>query len=323
VLVGTAQIDLVDVRVVVTVAAVAVQVCVLDVLVSVLGVRMGVNRVPVVVLVLMRALVGVIVSHENLSSSLLVSTRQRLLAGRPGGFRRRGREVLNVPKRLVQERGHVHVMQRVDRGAARLSAHHKAEITQDPQLVRDGRLGHLHCRGQFADRARRLSQMGEYPHPAGRGQRRHQPRDLLGVPGVDRGIRGHAMSRTHAKMLTCTFVHVKLRASYEADSGFGPGVIPMNSVSVMNGYIVETTMPAAWRRKGSCAATSMRLAGAVDGDEGHEQVVHDREDSLRRDRLVGHQHVVAHQVERHGQDDLGDAVEVDLAALVRPGEDLG
>jgi hypothetical protein len=31
---------------------------------------------------------------------------------------------------------------------------------------------------------------------------------------------------------------------------------------------------------------------------------------------------VAHQVERHGQDGRGDAVEVDFAALVRPGEDL-
>lgn len=40
------------------------------------------------------------------------------------------------------------------------------------------------------------------------------------------------------------------------------------------------------------------LPGAVDGDEGHEQVVHDREDPLRRDWLVRHQHVVADQVER-------------------------
>jgi hypothetical protein len=31
---------------------------------------------------------------------------------------------------------------------------------------------------------------------------------------------------------------------------------------------------------------------------------------------------VAHQVERHGQHGRGDAVEVDLAALVRPEEDL-
>jgi hypothetical protein len=65
------------------------------------------------------------------------------------------------------------------------------------------------------------------------------------------------------------------------------------------------------------------LRGAGGGDEGQEQVVHDGEDPLRRHRLVGHQHVVAHQVDRHGQDGRGDAVEVDLAAFVRPGEDLG
>jgi membrane protein len=69
----------------------------------------------------------------------------------------------------------------------------------------------------------------------------------------------------------------------------------------------------------SRAHAAMRPAG---GDEGEEEVVHDREHPLLRDGLVGHQHVVAHQVERHRQDGRGKGIEVDLAPLVRPGEDL-
>lgn len=83
-------------------------------------------------------------------------------------------------------------------------------------------------------------------------------------------------------------------------------------------------------RSGKSSQVAYRAAGgnarlghtAGGGDEGHEEVVHDLEDPLLGDGLVGHQHVVAHQVEWHGQDDRGDAVEVDLAALVCAAVDL-
>jgi membrane protein len=69
----------------------------------------------------------------------------------------------------------------------------------------------------------------------------------------------------------------------------------------------------------SRAHTATRPAGR---DKGEEDVVHYREDPLFGDGPVGHQHVVAHQVEGHSPDGRGKGAEVDLAALVRPGEDL-
>lgn len=63
VLVFASQVGLVGVRVVVAIAVMAVLVRVLDVLVRVLGMRMGVDRVAVLMLMLVRVAVVVIVSH--------------------------------------------------------------------------------------------------------------------------------------------------------------------------------------------------------------------------------------------------------------------
>lgn len=60
------QVGLVLVWVRVAIGSVAVLVSVLDMLVSVLGVRMGVGRVLVAVLVSVRARVGVLVGHRDL-----------------------------------------------------------------------------------------------------------------------------------------------------------------------------------------------------------------------------------------------------------------
>jgi 2-polyprenyl-6-methoxyphenol hydroxylase-like FAD-dependent oxidoreductase len=57
-------------------------------------------------------------------------------------------------------------------------------------------------------------------------------------------------------------------------------------------------------------------------DEGHEEFVHYLDDPFFRQGLERHEQVVAHQIERHGQDGARGLVEVDLAALVRPAEDL-
>jgi hypothetical protein len=69
-------------------------------------------------------------------------------------------------------------------------------------------------------------------------------------------------------------------------------------------------------------AASTRAASTGGFDEGHEEFVHNLEDPFFRQRLERHEQVVAHQVERHGHDGGGGLVEVDLAALVRPAEDL-
>lgn len=134
VLVLVLQVELVRVRVRVAISAVAVLVSVLDMLVRVLGVHMGVDRVLVAVLVGVRARVGVFVGHQD-SPLFVTRACSRAVACHYRGWRRCGREVPDVPERLVQERGYVWVMQRIDGSAARLSASHQAKITQDPQLV--------------------------------------------------------------------------------------------------------------------------------------------------------------------------------------------
>jgi hypothetical protein len=51
--------------------------------------------------------------------------------------------VLDVTKRLVEQRRDVRVIKGVGRVAASASPDHETEIAQNPQLVRNGGLGHL------------------------------------------------------------------------------------------------------------------------------------------------------------------------------------
>ena len=130
VLVDFLQAGLVDVRVLVGIAVVFVVVRVLDVLVVVAGVSVHVRLAVVLVLVGVRCVVGVVVGHVAPWVGVFMFD-----GGRMRRVGRAGVEVLDVAKRLIEQRGDVRVIQRVDHVAAGAAAEHEPEVAQDPQLV--------------------------------------------------------------------------------------------------------------------------------------------------------------------------------------------
>jgi hypothetical protein len=138
------QSGLVHVRMRVAVAVVLVLVRVLDVVVVVRCVRVDVRLSLVLVLVDVWCVVRVIVGH---CCSLW---RLRLDGGWVGDA---GAQVLDMAQRLVEQPRHVRIMQRIDHMAAGADADHEPEVAQDPQLMRDGWLLHLHRCREITDRA--------------------------------------------------------------------------------------------------------------------------------------------------------------------------
>lgn len=89
--------------------------------------------------------------------------------------------MLGVRDGLVQERGDMIVMQRVDDLAPHPLPDHESEVAKHPQLVRDRGELHLDRLGKIADRGRGLTQTREDPHPTRRSQRLHRLRDLTRI----------------------------------------------------------------------------------------------------------------------------------------------
>src|SRR5439155_6469 len=86
-----------------------------------------------------------------------VRARVRARGGGSGGFLDRfgvaEAEVFDVEDGLVEQVGDVRVVQRVDDLAAAALADYEPEVSEDPQLVRDGRLLHVDGVGELANRA--------------------------------------------------------------------------------------------------------------------------------------------------------------------------
>jgi hypothetical protein len=85
---------------------------------------------------------------------------------------------------------------------------YETQISQYPELMRDGRLFHLQFDAEIANRARTGPQTSEDPDSAGGGKCTHDTGDLLSGPQrqllIDRGMVGI----THTNMFTCACVHV-------------------------------------------------------------------------------------------------------------------
>ena len=79
--------------------------------------------------------------------------------------------------RLGQQGTDVIVVQRIDHLPPVALAHHKTEVAEDPQLLRDGRLSHLDLARELADRARARTEATQDPHPARGRERLHRLRD--------------------------------------------------------------------------------------------------------------------------------------------------
>jgi len=173
VLVDLLEARLVDVGVGVGVSVVGVGVLVLDVLVIVSRVGMDMGLALVLVLVGVRGPRGCV--RRSLRSSHCLVARywdglRHLWCARV--------EVLDVAQGLVEQDCHVGVIEAVDRVTARAAANHQVEIPQDPQLMGDRRLGHLHCGRQLADAAPTLTEATENLHSARRPQPGHDPRHV-------------------------------------------------------------------------------------------------------------------------------------------------
>jgi hypothetical protein len=88
-------------------------------------------------------------------------------------------------------------------------AHHKTEVSQDAQLVRDGGLLHLDLGTELTHRTRTVHQPSQYLHPARRRECAHESRHLLCCRAAERELDGLVVGGTHVHMLTCTSMHVK------------------------------------------------------------------------------------------------------------------
>jgi hypothetical protein len=72
-----------------------------------------------------------------------------------------GAEVLDVTQGFVEQRRHVRVVESVDHMASVAATQDESEVSQDPQLMGDGGLLHLHRDGEVPDGARTLAQASE------------------------------------------------------------------------------------------------------------------------------------------------------------------
>ena len=74
--------------------------------------------------------------------------------------------MFDVVDGFLEENTDVRVVERVDNLAAAALADDEAQVAKEAKLVRDGRLLHLNGGSKLADRARRLAEASENPHPA-------------------------------------------------------------------------------------------------------------------------------------------------------------
>lgn len=116
--------------------------------------------------------------------------------------------MFNVTQRLVQQAPHMGVIQAVDSVAPAPGADHQPQVAQDPQLVRDRRLGHFDTCCQFTHRAGALAQMRQDPNPTARGQCRHHSGNPISVLRANWCAGYDTMILRHAHMLACTCQHV-------------------------------------------------------------------------------------------------------------------
>jgi hypothetical protein len=117
-------------------------------------------------------------------------------------------EMVDMAESLIKQCCDVGVEEPVDHVTPTSSSHHEAEISQNAQLVRDGRLLHLHFGAEIAHRARAGSQSSEDPHTAGGGEGAHDAGDLLGRPLRQRDVDRRMVRITHTGMFTCACMHV-------------------------------------------------------------------------------------------------------------------
>jgi hypothetical protein len=95
--------------------------------------------------------------------------------------------VLGVRDGLGQQRPDVLVVERIDHLPAIALTDDQPEVTQHPQLLRDGGLRHVERVGEGADRAGAGSETAEDPHSARRRERLHRLRDRSGGLGREEG----------------------------------------------------------------------------------------------------------------------------------------
>jgi hypothetical protein len=88
--------------------------------------------------------------------------------------------VLGVRDGFGEQDAYMLVVQLVNRLATLTFPDDQAEVAQHAELLGDGRLFHLHGTREIFDRARPRCEAAEDPHTAGRGQRLHGIRDLVG-----------------------------------------------------------------------------------------------------------------------------------------------
>jgi hypothetical protein len=93
--------------------------------------------------------------------------------------------VLDVVDGLVDERRDVIVVELVDDVAATAHADDQAEVTEDAELLRDGRLGHPHLARELADARRARAQAPQDQHAARRRERLHRGGNVPGRGCID------------------------------------------------------------------------------------------------------------------------------------------
>jgi hypothetical protein len=114
-----------------------------------------------------------------------------------------------MAKCLGDEGRNVGVEEPVDDLTPAAVADHETEVTEDPQLMRDGGLLHLDLGAEITDRARTIHQPSQNLDPARRRECAHESRYLLSCGAPEWELKRLVVGGTHVDMLTCTCLHIK------------------------------------------------------------------------------------------------------------------
>lgn len=96
----------------------------------------------------------------------------------------------NVVGRLLKQDADVGVVELVENASPASLTNDKAQVTKDAQLVRDGRLLHPNCFGEFAHGAGTFAEPGEDEDATWRRERLHRLRDFTRGLSVDNSAFG-------------------------------------------------------------------------------------------------------------------------------------
>lgn len=195
--------------VLVSMAIIAMNVLMDDVVVLVAGVGVIVDLITMGVLMVVGPFVCVFCRHVLTSSIALYCGIGCRREGRadPAVPQTTGSHMIYVTQCLIEQRRHMRVKEPVDHLAPTSISDHETKVSKDAQLMGNGRLLHLQFDAEVAHRTLTQTQPSQNSYPGCRRKRTHESSHFLGscLRHGDRHV--GVVGLTHVVMLTCAYLH--------------------------------------------------------------------------------------------------------------------